>query len=119
MTGTSRLGGLRRNHGPLSVTTALYDAVMIDRWKIFESRFGRKARASDAAWYRALSPTARVAIVEDLYATAREVHEGAADWSAVEDLAWQRTLAERRQFVAAIHSQGKTPRRRTSLADAG
>jgi len=102
-----------------SVTTALYDEVMTDRWKIFESRFGRQARASDAAWCRGLSPAARVAIVEDLYAMARQVHEGAADWSAVEDLAWQRTLAERRHFVAAIHSHWKTTRGCTSVADAG
>ncbi len=51
---------------------------MIDRWKIFEAPFGRTVRESDAAWCRGLSPTERAKIVEDLYATARLVHEGAA-----------------------------------------
>jgi len=95
-----------------------YDEDMIDRWKIFEAEFGRKARISDATWYRGLSADERTAIVEDLYATVRQAHERAADWDMVEHLAWQRTLAERRRYVAALHRPQETPCGRTPVADA-
>ena len=91
---------------------------MIYRWKIFEAEFGHKVRSSDAEWCRGLSTDDRAAIVEDLYATARQAHEHAADWAAVEDLAWQRKLAERRRFVAVIHRPQETPRGRSPVADA-
>lgn len=91
---------------------------MIDRWKIFESQFGRKARASDAAWCRGLSTTERAQLVEDLYSAARQAHEQAADWASVEDLAWQRALAERQRFVAALRRLREPSRGRTPLADA-
>lgn len=90
---------------------------MTDRWTIFDSQFGDKVRASDAAWCRGLSTTERAAIVEDLYAMARQVHERAADWAIVEELAWQQALAERRRFVAALARPRETPRGRTPLAD--
>ena len=91
---------------------------MIDRWKIFEAEFGRKVRISEAAWCRRLSADERAAIVEDLYATARQAHERAADWGAVEDLAWQRTLAERQRCMVALHRPLETPCGRTPVADA-
>lgn len=90
---------------------------MMDRWKIFESQFGRKVRESDAAWCRGLSATELAAIVEDLYATARQAHEHAADWSAVEDLAWQQALAKRKRFVMALHRPREKPCGRTPVAD--
>lgn len=92
---------------------------MSDRWRLFESRFGSQIRASDAAWARSLSLNERIAIVEDLYGTARQAHERASDWDEVEDLAWQRALDDRRRFVAALHGLRKVERGPTPLADAG
>lgn len=91
---------------------------MTDRWTIFESQFGQKVRASDAEWCRGLSATERAAIVEDLYASARRAHERAADWDIVEEFAWQRTLAERKRFVLALHGSRETRGGRTPVADA-
>ena len=91
---------------------------MTDRWVIFESQFGHKVRASDAEWCRGLSATERAAIVEDLYASVRQAHERAADWALVDDCAWQRTLAERKRFVLALHGPQETRGGRTPVADA-
>lgn len=91
---------------------------MTDRWTIYESQFGQKVRASDADWCRGLSAAERAAIVEDLYASARQAHERAADWDIVEEFAWQRTLAERKRFVLALHRSRETRGGRTSVADA-
>jgi hypothetical protein len=91
---------------------------MTDRWAIFESQFGQKIRASDAEWCRGLSATERAAIVEDLYASVRQAHERAADWALIDDCAWQRTLAERKRFVLALHGPQETRGGRTPVADA-
>lgn len=91
----------------------------MDRWKIFEARFGQTVRESDAVWCRSQSPSERFEIVEDLYAMARQAHENAANWTAIEDLAWERTLADRQRFVAAIHRSLETARGRSAVADTG
>lgn len=96
----------------------MYDAEMKNAWRLFDSQFGRQARAAEATWARSLSPSDRMAIVEDLYLTARQVHERAADWHTVESVAWKRTLGERQRFVAALHRLRETARGPTPLADA-
>lgn len=92
---------------------------MIDSWRLFDSRFGRQIRASDAAWARGLSPTERLGLVEELYGTARRAHEQSADWHTVERLAWRETLAERQRFVAALDRPKEAARGRSTVADAG
>lgn len=90
-----------------------------DRWALFEARFGARARASDASWAKTLSPTDRLAVVEDLFGVAHAAHERAGDWGAIDGLAWRETLAERRRLAAAFHRLDEVQRGCTPLADAG
>lgn len=72
------------------------------RWELFESLCGDRARASDAAWARGLSPGERLAVVDDLFLTVRAARRAAGDWRQVDDLAWQQTLEDRIRQVAAF-----------------
>lgn len=89
------------------------------RWALFEERFGTRVQASDTAWAKTLSPTDRLALVEDLFGVAYAAHERAGDWGAVDDRAWRETLAERRRLAAAFHRLDEVQGGRTPLADAG
>ena len=89
------------------------------RWGLLEKRFGTRVRASDTAWATTLSPADRLAIVEELFGVVYKAHEHAGDWSAVDELAWRETLAERRRLTAAFHRLDEVQRGCTRLADAG
>ena len=91
------------------------------RWAEFDRRYGDRARASDAAWATSLSPAERIAIVEDLFATVRGVHETTGDWGDVDARAWHETLEQRRRFVTAFANYGEatTDGQRRSVADIG
>lgn len=62
---------------------------------MFESLYGDRVRASDAAWVQGLSAAARMGIVDDLFLTVRAARRDAGDWPRVDDLAWQETLSDR------------------------
>lgn len=90
-----------------------------ERWALFEERFGTRVQASDTAWAKTLSPTDRLAIVEDLFGVAYAAHERAGDWAAVDDRAWSETLAERRRLAASFHRLDEVQGGCTPPADAG
>jgi hypothetical protein len=72
------------------------------RWERFEALCGEIIRARDAAWAAGLSPTARLAVADDLFTTIRAVRVAAGDWQAVDDNAWRETRAERMLQVEAF-----------------
>lgn len=90
-----------------------------ERWRLFEGNFGDRARASDIAWARHLTPAERLAVVDDLLNTVRTAHEVTGDWDAVEAVAWRETLAERRRLVAAFQTLDEVRLGSAPLADAG
>jgi hypothetical protein len=73
------------------------------RWDVLNETFGGRIRKSDAAHAKGLSPDQRLAIVDDLLETVRAAHEASGTWNAVDDRAWQESLAERRRLSAAFH----------------
>ena len=89
------------------------------RWDLFESLCGARIRAGDAAWAAGLSPTARLALVDDLLTTIRAARVAAGDWQALDDRAWRATLAERRLQVRAFRSLDEGMHGTGDLADAG
>lgn len=91
----------------------------IRRWAEFDRLFNERIRASDAAWAATLDPTARIAIVEELFATAHRVRDTAGDWENIDARAWVETLAERRRFVASFSAYGEVSDGRATVADAG
>jgi hypothetical protein len=95
--------------------------VSVSRWAEFERLFGDRARSSDAAWATNLRPAERVALVEDLFATIRGVHEANGDWADIDAAAWRETLEERVRFVTAFgnYREAGADGRRGVVADAG
>jgi hypothetical protein len=88
------------------------------RWEMYEERYGDLARASDAAWAASLTPLERLAIVDGLLSSVRNVRERAGDWDEVEARAWQAVLEERRGQVAAFHRLDEVQRGFSPSADA-
>jgi len=88
------------------------------RWAKFEERYGDLARASDAAWAAALTPGERLAIVDGLLSSVRDVRQRAGDWDEVEARAWQAALEERRDQVAAFRRLDEVQRGCGPSADA-
>ncbi len=104
----------------MAADSSAHDAIPAwQRWALFEERFGPRARASDAAWARSLSPADRLAIVEDLFRAAHAAHALSGDWDAVDERAWCDTLAERRRLAAAFHRLDEVHRGCAPVADAG
>lgn len=93
----------------------------ISRWAEFERSFGDRARASDSAWATTLRPTDRVALIENLFATIRGVHEANGDWADIDAAAWRETLEERVRFVTAFgnYREAGADGRCGVVADAG
>lgn len=89
------------------------------RWGDFERLFNDRIRSSERAWISGIRPVERIAIVEELFATALKAHERAGDWSAIDARAWADTLDDRRRFVAAFETYGEARNGRPSVADAG
>ena len=91
------------------------------RWAEFDRRYGDQARSSDAVWATSLSPAKRIAIVEDLFATVRGVHEAAGDWVDIDARAWHETLEKRRRFVTAFanYREAGADAQRGSVVDTG
>lgn len=89
------------------------------RWEAFESLCGDRARASDAAWARGLSPVQRLAVVDDLFVTVRAARCRAGDWSLVDALAWRQTLDDRIRQVEAFRRFDEASGGTSPVADAG
>lgn len=73
-------------------------------WSLFEAVWGDRVAASDAAWAAGLTPDARLAVVDDLFATVRAARLAGGDWAAVDEQAWKAALDERLAMVQAFRS---------------
>jgi len=91
----------------------------LGRWNLFETLAGERVRASDAAWAGGLSPAQRLAVVDDLLVTVRDVRRAAGDWQEIDDRAWEATLAARIFELAAFRRFDEANRGSSPLANPG
>lgn len=73
-------------------------------WSLFDEVWGGRVAEADAAWAAGLTPEARLAVVDDLFATVRAARLAGGDWPAVDERAWRETLDERLAAVQAFRS---------------
>ena len=79
-------------------------------WSAYESR----ARQSDAAWIRNLTPPERFALYDDLFRMVLAARSGAGDWPRLEAWRWREKLSHRLRSVEAFRQLDRLRRERST-----
>jgi hypothetical protein len=95
-------------------TTAMIDPPKQD-WDAYEVR----ARKTDAAWLRSLTPNERFTLYQDLFGLVCAARHVPGNWERLDRWSWQQKLALRVRLVDAYRKRDQMLHERTAQDDVG